>query len=76
MNLIQQTQSRAIEANKVKEIVVRTLSNEGYITKEKAEEFLSKYAVVEHHAGWLGATIDKLLRNKTDIYYRIVKILS
>lgn len=69
------TQQKAAEANKVKEIVVRTLISEGYLPKDRGEDFLNKYAIVEHHPGWLGTTIDKLLKGKAEAYYRIVKLL-
>ena len=69
------TQAKAAKANKVKEIVVRTMITEGYISKEKGEEFLSKYAIVEHQRGWLGATIDRLIKNRDEAYYRIVRLL-
>jgi len=65
-----------VEANKVKELVVRTMVNEGYLTREKGEDFLSKYAIVEHQKGWLGSTIDKLIpKDCRDSFYRIVKLL-
>jgi hypothetical protein len=71
------TQTQAMEANKVKELVVRTMINEGFISREKGEDFLLKYAIVEHRRGWLGVTIDKLLpKNAADCFYRIVKLIQ
>lgn len=67
---------KAAEANKVKEIVLRALVQEGYLAKEKADDFLSKYAIIEHRKGWLGTIIDKLLpKDSKSSYYRIIKIL-
>ena len=70
--------TRAIEANKVKELIIRTMVTEGYISREKAEDFLSKYTVIEHKKGFLGQTIDRLLLKNcsdSDSFYRIAKLL-
>jgi hypothetical protein len=75
MNSQSNTQTRAAEANKVKEIIVRTMISEGYISKDRGDDFLAKYAIVEHSQGWLGATIDRFIKNKAEAFYRIVKIL-
>lgn len=67
---------KAAEANKIKEIVVRALVQEGYISKEKADDFLSKYAIIDHQKGWLGTFVDRLLpKEDRNGYYRVVKIL-
>lgn len=48
-------------ANKSKTAVVWGLVEEGYLTKEQAEEILSRYAVTLVSKGRLGLGIDRVL---------------
>lgn len=64
---------KILEANKVKELVIRALVQEGFLTQQKAQLFLEDYAVIQHAKGWLGRFFDSRLENSSDKFYRIVK---
>jgi len=65
-------------ANTIKEVVLNGLQREGVITKEKADEIASKYAIVMHKKGWLGQLWDKWFEGIKEDSFRItfVKIIS
>jgi hypothetical protein len=65
-------------ANIVKEVVLAGLEKEGFLEKGKAVEIGSKYAIIMHERGWLGALLDKWFDGIKEKSLRItfVKIIS
>lgn len=64
------------EANKVKEAVAAAMVAEGYLTPEKGDEFLGRYAVVLRERSWFGQVFDRLRGAPSDGFaqYNVVKV--
>lgn len=62
MNIYNMTEKDLSDSsNTVKDNVIMAMVKEGYISKEKGEEFGTNYGVIAHTKGLLGRTLDKLL---------------
>ena len=66
--------------NKGKEIFVKGLVRDGFLTEEQADNISKNYAIVATRQGWLGSVIDTIINandpvDNNSIIIRIVKLL-
>ena len=61
--------------NSAKEVIIRGLFREGFLTEEQAETIVTQYAVVMVKGNWFGQAIGNLLGKKDVQYIKFVKVV-
>lgn len=66
------------DANIVKDVVVKAMVTEGYISEDKAYEFISKYYVTITRESWYKRLFQNVFKNRTanGWYYDVVKFVN
>jgi len=62
--------------NKVKDIVVRKLVSEGYLSEEDGEEFTERCQVLVYKGTWFSKWFDKNMKSSSNKNHYFIKIIE